>query len=148
MSENKEERFTLRAAAYLVLIKDGKILLSRRFNTGWRNGDYSLVAGHLDPGESIRTTVCREAKEEAGIDIALDDLKFVHVMQQYEDAEYFDFYFVATKWEGEPTNCEPDKCDDMRWFGLDKLPENLVPNVRQAIEKYKSGEFYSELIVE
>lgn len=139
-----EERFTLRAAAYLLLIRDGRILLSRRYNTGWRNGDYSLIAGHLDPGESIRTTMTREAKEEAGIDIKNSDLRFVHVMQQYENAEYFDFYFTAKVWKGEPTNCEPEKCDDMSWFELDQLPENLVPNVRQALDAYRSGEYYSE----
>ena len=38
-----EKRFTLRAAAYLLRIKIGKILPSRRFNTSWRNGDYSLL---------------------------------------------------------------------------------------------------------
>ncbi len=139
-----EERYTLRAAAYLLLIKDGKILLSRRFNTSWRNGDYSLIAGHLDPGESIRTTITREAKEEAGIIVKNSDLEFKHVMQQYENAEYFDFYFTAKTWEGKPTNCEPEKCDDMSWFSLDALPDNLVPNVRQALEAYKSGEHYSE----
>jgi 8-oxo-dGTP diphosphatase len=139
-----EKRFTLRAAAYLILVKDEKILLSRRFNTGWRNGDYSLIAGHLDPEESIRTTMYREAKEEAGITIQLSDLRFVHVMQHYDDAEYFDFYFTAQEWDGEPTNCEPEKCDDMRWFPLDALPENLVPNVRQAVAAYIRGEYYSE----
>lgn len=139
-----EERYTLRAAAYLILIKDGEVLLSRRFNTEWRNGEYSLVAGHLDAGESIRMAMCREAKEEAGITIALADLHFVHVMHQVENKEYFDFYFTATKWEGEPTNQEPDKCDDLRWFPLDALPTNLVPNVAQALAAYARGEYYSE----
>jgi 8-oxo-dGTP diphosphatase len=143
-----EERFTLRAAAYLILIRDEKILLSRRFNTGWRDGDYSLIAGHLDPRESIRTTMVREAKEEAGIVIERSDLQFVHVMQQYENAEYFDFYFTVEDWKGEPTNLEPNKCDDMRWFSFNKLPENLVPNVRQALVAYKVGENYSEFEVD
>ncbi|HEV2403418.1 MAG TPA: NUDIX domain-containing protein [Candidatus Saccharimonadales bacterium] len=109
-----DQRYMLRAAAYPLLIKDDKILLSRRFNTAWRNGEYSLIAGHLDPGESIRTTMVREAKEEAGIIIDRDDLEFVHVMQQYENAEYFDFYFTVKTWGGEPTNCEPNKCDDIQ----------------------------------
>ena len=90
----------------------------------------------------------REAREEAGIVIKNSDLKFVHVMQQYGDAEYFDFYFTTDVWEGEPTNCEPEKCDDMSWFSLDELPENLVPNVRQALEAYKAGEHYSEYGIE
>ena len=89
----------------------------------------------------------REAYEEAGITVDKDDLKFAHVMQQYENAEYFDFYFTVRTWTGEPAIREPDKCDDMRWFPLDTLPDNLVPNVRQAIEAYSRGEYYSEFAV-
>jgi 8-oxo-dGTP diphosphatase len=86
----------------------------------------------------------REAYEEAGINIKNADLKFVHVMQQYENAEYFDSYFTTETWEGEPTNCEPEKCDDMSWFSLAELPDNLVPNVKQALEAYRASEYYSE----
>jgi 8-oxo-dGTP diphosphatase len=146
--EVRMDRFTLRAAGYLLLVRDERILLTRRFNTGWRDGEYSLVSGHLDAGESIRTTVCREAKEEAGIDIDPADLKFAHVMQHYESAEYFDLYFTAAEWGGEPSNCEPATCDDVRWFSLKELPDNLVPNVRQAIKAYMSGEYFSEFGVE
>jgi 8-oxo-dGTP diphosphatase len=142
------ERFTLRAAAYLLLIADGEILMTRRFRTGWRDGQYSLIAGHLDSGETMRTAVCREAREEAGIIIDPGDLHFVHVMQHYEKKQYFDFYFKPDRWEGTPSNCEPERCDDMRWFPLQHLPDNTVPNVRQALESYMRDEFYSEFGVE
>lgn len=63
------ERFTLRCATYLLLIKSGKILLQRRFNTGWKDGKYTLISGHLDGQETIAQAMVREAEEEAGIPI-------------------------------------------------------------------------------
>ena len=138
------ERFTLRAAVYLLLIKEGKVLLIRRFKTGWRDGEYTLPAGHVDGGESVRAELCREAKEEIGISIKPADLQFVHVMHQRDKQEYIDFYFAAKTWEGEPANCEPEKCDDLRWAPLNELPENVIPNVKQALAAYAAGDGYSE----
>jgi len=138
------ERFTIRAAVYLLLVKSEKVLLLRRFNTGWRNGEYTLPAGHVDGGESIRSEVCREAKEEIGITIKPSDLQFAHVMHQRDNHEYIDFYFVAKTWDGEPKNCEPEKCDNLRWVPLNDLPDNVIPNVKQALNAYASNEDYSE----
>jgi len=139
------ERYTLRAAVYLLLIKDGKILLGRRTNTSWRNGQYSLIAGHLDPDESIQTAMIRETKEEAGIAIKRSDLKFVHVMHHVENEAYIDFFFTADAWQGDPHICEPEKCDNMQWFDFDALPDKLVPNVREVIALYRQGTYFSEL---
>ena len=77
----EKERFTSRLAVYLVLIRDGKILLSLRQNTGFSDGLYSLVSGHVDAGESVRHAIIREAQEEAAITINPQDLKLVHTMQ-------------------------------------------------------------------
>lgn len=40
---------------------------------------FSLVAGHVDAGESFREAMVREAYEEAGIVVAIDDVRIVHV---------------------------------------------------------------------
>jgi ADP-ribose pyrophosphatase YjhB (NUDIX family) len=140
-----EKRFTLYSATYLLLIKEGKILLLRRFNTGWQDGNYSLVAGHLDGEESVTKTMAREAEEEAGIIIKPVDLIVVHTMHRNaEDREYIDFFLIANKWEGEPKIMETDKCDDLNWFPLDSLPQNLLPYVREAIKNYKNRITFSE----
>ncbi|MFH0856765.1 MAG: NUDIX hydrolase, partial [bacterium] len=47
-----KERFKVIPAVYLFLEEDGKILLLRRFNTGYEDGNYAFVSGHLDGGES------------------------------------------------------------------------------------------------
>lgn len=139
------ERFTLRAAVYLILIKDEKTLLSRRFNTGWMDGKYSLIAGHLDGNETVFNTMIREAFEEAGVKVAKEDLKPVKVLHRNSgDQEYMDFFFLAEKWEGEPQVKEPNKCDDMSWFPIDSLPENTLPYVKNVIENYKDGVAFIE----
>ncbi len=140
-----KERFKLIPTSHLILIKGGNILLSRRFNTGFQDGNYSVVAGHLDGNETFIQGMIREAKEEAGIEIVAEDLEIVHVMHRKSPPdERIDFFIKANKWRGEPKIVEPDKCDDLKWFLADNLPVNTVPYIRQAIENIKKKIFYSE----
>jgi 8-oxo-dGTP diphosphatase len=132
--DSHKEKFTLRAAVYLIPIRDNEVLLSRRFQTGWMDGKYSLVAGHIDGKESVFTAMIREAKEEAGIRVAKKDLIPVKTMHRNSDHEYIDFFFVVKKWIGTPRIMEPNKCDDMSWFPLNKLPKNLLAYVKEVIE--------------
>lgn len=139
-----EKRFKLILSVYLIIVKDGKTLLLRRQNTGYQDGNYGLVSGHADGDERATIAVCREVAEESGITIKPQELKFVHLMHRRENDERLDVFFTADKWEGEPKNMEPNKCDDLGWFLLDDLPPNTIPYIRQAIENFRAGIHYSE----
>lgn len=142
---SEQERFRFYGAAYLVLISDGKVLLSRRYNTGYQDGNYSLVAGHLDGGETAKQCIVREAREETGIVLCMEDLEVVHVMQRkIPPREYFDIYIRAQTWDGDITNMEPGKCDDLTWCCPDTLPKNMVPDVKCALENIGNDIHYSE----
>ncbi|MFA6382261.1 MAG: NUDIX domain-containing protein [Candidatus Buchananbacteria bacterium] len=142
---SEKERFKPYAAAYLVLIKDGQVLLMKRANTGYQDGNYGLVSGHFDGGETAKQCIIREAKEEAGITVFPEDLKVTHVMHRYRPArEYFDIYLGTGKWSGEITNMEQDKCDELKWFKIDDLPENLIPEIKLALENIKNNIHYGE----
>jgi 8-oxo-dGTP pyrophosphatase MutT (NUDIX family) len=139
--------FKIVPTSHLILMKDGKILMLRRFNTGFEDGNYSIAAGPLDGNETFIQAMIREAKEEAGLDIRPEDLEVIHVMHRgtvKNDDERVDLFIRANKWEGEPKNMEPDKCDDMRWVDIDNLPENTIPYIRQAITLIGEGKVYSE----
>lgn len=135
-------------ASYLVLIRSNKILLLRRFNTGYEDGNYSFIAGHVEPGESFTQCILREAVEEAGAILTLADLQVAHIMHRKTSEvkynECIDTFFVAKKWAGDITNQEPHRCDDLSWFELDNLPENIIPYIKQAIDCIKNQIFYSE----
>lgn len=138
-------RFTYIGSAYLFLIKDNQILLQRRFNTGFEDGNYGVPAGHLDGGETAREGCAREIREEIGVTIKPEDLTVVHVMhRKAAKDERIDFFMAATVFEGEIINNEPNKCDDLSWFPLDNLPENMVQYVRVALDHYRQENTYSE----
>lgn len=139
------ERFHLLCTVSIILIKDNKVFLIRRANTGFFDGMYEVPAGHLDGGEPITKAASREAKEEAGIDIKAEDLKVVHIMHRYgSQKERIEFFLVAENWIGEPRNVEPEKCDHADWFDMDNLPENLVPKFKHALTQFRAGEIFSE----
>jgi 8-oxo-dGTP diphosphatase len=133
------QRTTFPVTVHLFLIRDGQVLLLRRFNTGYRDGSYSVPAGHLDGGESVITAMIREAREEVGILVEPRDLRVVGVMHRREGDERIDFFLAATRWQGEIVNAEPEKCDEVAWFPLDRLPGNVVPYVAKALANYRAG---------
>jgi 8-oxo-dGTP diphosphatase len=139
-------RFQATVAVHLFLLRGDEVLLLRRQNTGYEDGSYSVIAGHLDGGETATAAMAREAAEEARIGVTPADLKFVHVMHRREAGadERIDVFFTATTWEGEPAIGEPEKCSELRWARLDALPGNVVPYVRAALAHYGEGRTYSE----
>jgi 8-oxo-dGTP pyrophosphatase MutT (NUDIX family) len=96
-----KERFKIIPASYLMLVQDNKILLIRRCNSGYEDGNYYMIAGHVEDGESFTECIIREAKEEAGIVLTKEDLKVVHTMKRKgekgEDNDRVDVYFTAKK---------------------------------------------------
>jgi 8-oxo-dGTP diphosphatase len=141
-----KEYFKPLAAVLLILIKDNKILLQRRFNTKYGNGMYNFVSGHIDGNEPASKAMIREAKEEIGIDIQEKDLKFVHTQHStfVDGKEYVYFFFSANTWQGEPKIMETNKSDDLAWFSLNDLPHNFITNQKDVLELYNKNVFYSE----
>jgi len=137
-------RFALIAAAHLLLIEDGAILLLLRQNTGYEDGRWGVVAGHLDGGETARQAMARETHEEAGLLIAPADLRLVHVMHRGVTPERVDFFFAPTRWTGTPQNREPQRCAALAWWPLDALPVAMVPYIAAAITHVRAGRVYSE----
>jgi len=132
-------------ASYLILFENNKTLLLKRFNTGYEDGNYSLIAGHVEKGESFTNAIIREAYEEANIKLEAENLKVVHIMHRKSiDSERVDVFFTADKWEGEVKNKEQHKCLDLAWFELNRIPENTVLYIKDAIYKTKNNIFYSE----
>lgn len=115
----------------------------RRKGTSFGNGLYSLPGGKIESGETALDAVMREALEEIGITI--EQLKLAHVVdRQGPETEFYVFVFRPFAWTGTPSNCEVDKCDDIAWFPLNKLPEQIIPAHRQAIELSQKDILYSQ----
>ena len=120
-----------RVSVNLVLQNNGKICLMRRFNTGWNDGMYALMGGHVEDGENPISAIIREAAEELGIVISEDDINHVFTMAVKPDHIYL--YFACEKYKGTITNREPNQCDDVRFFDINSIPENIIEADKKAL---------------
>ena len=133
------QRIKFPVAVHLFLMRNDEILLLRRFNTGYEDGNYSVIAGHLDGGEDVYAAMIREAREEAGIGITRENLAVIQVMHRKKsDEERIDYFFACDAWSGEIQNKEPNKCDELKWCELGRLPSNTIDYIDAAIQNYKS----------
>lgn len=120
-----------RVAVNLLFLKDNKVCLMRRYNTGWNDGMYALMGGHVEDGENPINTAIREAKEEFGVNITSNDLQ--HMLTCAVCPDHIYLYFLCSNWQGEITNMEPNQCDDISFFEINNLPVNLIDADKQAI---------------
>lgn len=140
------ERHRVKFAVYTILRDGNKVLLSLRQNTGWKDGWYSFVSGHVEAGETAEQATVREVKEEAGIDILTTNLRHVFTMQRLSDQpsdDYVDLFFECNSWSGEIQNVEPAKCAELRWFDMDQLPENTLEYIKTILATYTLGQTYA-----
>lgn len=119
--------------AILVLIyHEDKILLAR--SPHFPPGDYSVIAGFIDLGESAEQAVHREVKEELGIEVT--DLEYI-ASQTWPFPDSFMIAFKARYLRGE-INIDTNEIEDAQWFSKENLP-NLPSSTsiaRQLIDDF------------
>lgn len=130
--------------AYLILRQEEKVLLHLRKNSGYYDGCYGLVSGHVEDGESAASAIIREAEEEAGIRILPTQLKFAHLAHRQTDRLNVDIFFECHSWRGTVQNKEPEKCAGLEYFSLNHLPTNTIDYVADTLMAVHKGECYSE----
>jgi ADP-ribose pyrophosphatase YjhB (NUDIX family) len=109
------------------------------------DGHWSFsAAGHVERGESVTAAAVREAYEELGVRITEADLEpvcTIHRRQNERDGgQRVDFFFTASRWEGQPEVKEADRSGGIMWAPLSALPEPLVPVDAMALRMLASGE--------
>jgi NAD+ diphosphatase len=81
-------------------------------------GMYSVLAGFVEPGESLEETVVREVKEEVGIEIK--DIKYFG-SQPWPFPHSLMVGFTATYASGE-ISLNDEEIENAGWFTIDNLP--------------------------
>ena len=140
-------RFAANVAVYVALVKDERIFLLRRANTGYRDGEWAMPAGHVESGETPTQAAMRELREETGVIADLSDVRFAHALYrlcgELRDRAYVDFLFICKSWSGEPRNEEPAKADACGWFDLDGLSD-IVDFHAAMLTRAREGLAHSE----
>lgn len=131
------KRFTLRCAVHLFLVIDGKILVEKRKNRQYCNGQYDVIASHILGGESAIDAVIRTAKTEVNVVIKKEDLDIIQVMHQNDNGlEYINYFFITSKYSGIINNNEPQFCENLEWVDFKYPINNLEKYINEAIKNY------------
>lgn len=130
---------------FLLFLRDSRILLALRENTGYADGQWNLPSGKVEPGEELLAAAVREAREEVAVEVTAARLATVVHAHRPNETPRVGFFFEAETWQGTPANAEPHKCGDLRWAPLDALPDNTVPYTAAGVTQYRKGEPYGHL---
>lgn len=128
------------------LLLNNKVLMLRRKNTGFADGNYCLVGGKVEDNERALAAIKREVYEEVNLDLDESRFELVHTLHRKgTEANIIVLCFKANISENEmPINKEPKKHDDMRFFDINELPENTIPAHKQTINCIENNILYSE----
>jgi NAD+ diphosphatase len=115
------------APAIIVSVERGdEILLGR--GPQFPPGIYSVIAGFVEPGESVEDAVRREVREETGIEV--EDLRyFASQPWPYPNSLMLGF---QARWRSGELRIDPAELEDAAWFGRDAMPMLFPGNVSIA----------------
>jgi 8-oxo-dGTP diphosphatase len=126
-----------RVAAYALVVRDERVLLTRISERGFHSGSWTLPGGGIDHGESPRAALEREVLEECGVPCAVGDLLDVHDLHVGGTAPSGrdeDFHGVHLVFEGSvPDDAEPrvvetgGTTDAVAWAPLAELESGEWP---------------------
>ena len=89
--DNRFETFTkTREGSRGIVVRDGMILLSHEWNSGW----WLVPGGGLEENETPERCCMREIEEETGV-IVRPVKRFLTLYEYYEEYRYIDYYFVC-----------------------------------------------------
>jgi len=127
----------------LLLFDKSQVLLLKQ--TAENGGKYTFVGGKIENEEFAKTSLIREAEEEAGLEIDPKDLRLIHVLHKKDkNGMRIILYFKAENRDNEPINREPHKFKSLTWHKLDSLPKSLSGTARHVLKMVRIGSLYSE----
>lgn len=141
------EHFPRTDAAIIVGVTDADDRILLGSNAAWDADRYSLLAGFVEPGESLEDAVRREVWEESGVRV--EEPEYLG-SQPWPFPASLMVGFRARAVDGDPSTARPDGVEilDVRWFSRDDVRERagdtlLLPG-RTSIARAIIEEWYGE----
>lgn len=125
-------------AGVIVEDPEGRVLLQLRSD----NHCWSYAGGSLELYETVEDAARRELLEETGLQALELELFGVfsgadthYVYPNGDEVCNVDIVFLCKSYSGE-LKCQAEEVDELRFFAVDEIPENISPPVRKSLGQW------------
>ena len=134
------EHFPRTDPAVIMLVHDDEAcVLGRR--PGWPPGLHSTLAGFVEPGESLEEAVAREVREEAGLEVPLEGIRYnssqpwpfpaslmlgFHARAERAPLTVYEAELESVAWYSRETLRNLEEGDDLRLPRRDSIARRLI----------------------
>lgn len=128
-------------ASVIVENDKGEILLQFRTD----NGCWGYPGGAVEINEVVEEAAKRELLEEAGLSSNSLELfgifsgkDLYYIYPNGDEVSIIEALYICRDYTGD-AKADLVECNDVRFFPIDNLPDNIFPPNRPALEKYKES---------
>jgi mutator protein MutT len=118
-----------------IVLRDGKMLITRRKAGSHLGGLWEFPGGKLEPGESWEAGLVRELREELGVEVEAGILRF-ETQHEYPEKTVRLKFYECRLLTGEP---RPLDCDGIEWVAPDSLHRFEFPEADRKLIELLSG---------
>lgn len=142
-------------AVYAFIIDDeGNVLLQKRSANKklWPNLWDVTVGGHVDSGEFGRQALVREVKEELGIAIDDDDIKYlvgstsINEKGDIINKHYNECYLITKNVDISKIKLQEEEVSEVKYFSKKELLERIANNFEGLTEKTGAWNFLTKIL--
>ncbi len=142
-------------AVYAVIIdNNGNVLLQKRSTNKklWPNMWDVTVGGHVDSGEFGRQALIRETKEELGIEISDEDIKYLvgstSINEQGDiiNKHYNECYLITKNIDVSNVVIQKEEVSEVKYFSREELIKRIDNNYEGLTEKIGAWNFLKKIL--
>ncbi len=142
-----------RAVYGFVIDKNENVLLQKRSanKKAWPNMWDVTVGGHVDAGEFGRQALIREAKEELGLDITDDEIKYLVGSTSIDTAKginkhFNECYMILKDVDVSDIKLQEEEVSEVRYFSKAEILERIDNNLDGLTTKTGPWTFLKKLL--
>ena len=142
-------------AVYAFIIDDNKnVLLQKRSSQKklWPNLSDVTVGGHVESGEFGRQALIREVKEELGIEIGDNDIKYlvgstsINEQGNIINKHYNECYLITKNIDISDIKIQKEEVSEVKYFSKDELLKRITNNYDGLTEKTGAWNFLKRIL--
>ena len=143
-----------RAVYAFIIDKNSNILLQKRSAKKklWPNMWDVTVGGHVDASEFGRQSLIREVKEELGIDITDDDIKYlvgsssINIKGDIINKHYNECYLITKDIDTSKIKLQEEEVSEVKYFSKEEVLSMIENNYSGLTEKTGPWNFLKRIL--